>query len=89
MRINLYSEELTEDVQLIEKADDVGEDGSLVTFYGARLYLESSSKMHQSPTDDDRSAVTFWFRGNEIDRVYQILRVLSSTVLTPLAAETI
>ena len=45
--------------------------------------------MHQSPTDDDRSAVTFWFRGNEIDRVYQILRVLSSTVLKSVMAETI
>ena len=40
MRINVYSEELTDDVQLMEKADVVGEDGSLVTFCGARLYLE-------------------------------------------------
>ena len=54
MRVNIYAEELTTEVEVIEKHVDTK------TFYGIRLYLESSNKLHQTPTDDDRSAVTFW-----------------------------
>lgn len=67
MRVNVYSEELTDDIVLIEKRDIVGEDGDPVTFYGVRWYLESSPKMHVTPHDDDRSAVTFWFRAEEAE----------------------
>ena len=30
------------------------------TYYGARIYLESPSALHDTPGDDDRSAITFW-----------------------------
>jgi len=62
MRINVYSEEMTDDAAWVEKTDVLGEDGSRVTFYGIRFFLESSPKMHVTEFDDDRSAITFWHR---------------------------
>ena len=57
MRINVYAEEITSDVEAFEKADIGGR-----TMFGLRVYLKSHPDMspphHQ---DDDRSAVTFWF----------------------------
>jgi hypothetical protein len=64
MRVHIYDEELTGDVELITKNDVIGEDGEPTTFYGVRFYLESSDKLHQTEHDDDRSAVTFWYRDN-------------------------
>jgi hypothetical protein len=55
MRINVYSQELTDEVLLIEKASNTG-----VTYHAAQLVLHSSPMLHHPPQDDDRSAVTFW-----------------------------
>ena len=55
MRINVYSQELTDEVILIEKSSNTG-----VTYHAAQLVLHSSSRLHHPPEDDDRSAVTFW-----------------------------
>jgi hypothetical protein len=55
MRINVYSQELTNEVILIGKASNTG-----VTYHAAQLILHSSDKLHHPPQDDDRSAVTFW-----------------------------
>lgn len=55
MRINVYSQELTDEVILIEKASNTG-----VTYHAAQLVLHSSPRLHHPPQDDDRSAVTFW-----------------------------
>jgi hypothetical protein len=55
MRINVYSQELTKDFELVEKESSTG-----VTYYGIRLYLASADELHQEPDDDDRSAITFW-----------------------------
>lgn len=90
MRINVYAEELLNDVEWIKKdVDDECQDcyGSGVepqnhgqgnieylgctmceatgrvnhrTFYGVRMYLASPPELHDSPEDDDRSAITFW-----------------------------
>lgn len=54
MRINIYAEELTNEVEMVKKVTE----GK--TFYGLRLFLESSQLLHQTATDDDRSAITFW-----------------------------
>lgn len=59
MRINVYTEELTEDVCVVSK-EGIGDDGNLRIFHGLRFYLHSPDSLHSSPTDDDRSAVTFW-----------------------------
>lgn len=56
MRINVYSQELTDEVIF-----HVKESNTKVIYYAAQLILHSSSRLHQPPLqDDDRSAVTFW-----------------------------
>lgn len=62
MRINVYEEELTPDVELITKAGVIGADGKPTTFAGVRFWLKGSDDLHHTPDDDDRPAVTFWFR---------------------------
>jgi hypothetical protein len=63
MRVNVYAEEMTDRVEIIEKQID----GTVFT--GCRFYLELPAtvggQQHQGPFihrpgDDDSSAVTFW-----------------------------
>ncbi len=81
MRINIYAEELpamddVRAIQIVTKTADTGR-----TFFGARLVLESSSKLHDDPDDDDRSAVTIWGpRG----KVAALLRALADQMDTPI-----
>jgi hypothetical protein len=63
MRVNIYAEELTSNVELVEKSVEG------VKFRGIRFYLHLPATvdgkqykgpfMHR-PDDDDGSAVTFW-----------------------------
>jgi hypothetical protein len=67
MRVNVYAEELTTEVQMLTTVAATGTE-----FYGIRVFLESSDKLHfgesesteptlhDKPGDDDRSAITFW-----------------------------
>jgi hypothetical protein len=55
MRINVYSQELTDEVQVEEKRSNTG-----LVYTAVRVMLHSSPMLHHPPTDDDRSAVTFW-----------------------------
>lgn len=55
MRINVYSQELTSEVILVEKESNTG-----VVYHAAQLILHSSPLLHHPPQDDDRSAITFW-----------------------------
>jgi len=55
MRINVYSQELTNEVKLIAKESNTG-----ITYHAVQLMLHSSPMLHHPPADDDRSAVTFW-----------------------------
>ena len=55
MRINVYSQELTDEVLLISKESNTG-----IIYHAAQLILHSSPRLHHPPADDDRSAVTFW-----------------------------
>lgn len=55
MRINVYSQELTSEVVLIEKESNTG-----LVYSAVQMILHSSDKLHHPPEDDDRSAVTFW-----------------------------
>ena len=55
MRINVYSQELTDEVKLIEKTSNTG-----ITYSAVQIMLHSSEMLHHPPLDDDRSAVTFW-----------------------------
>ncbi len=54
MRLNIYSEELTERVEKVTK------EANGHTFYGLRFYLKSPPELHHTAEDDDTSAVTFW-----------------------------
>lgn len=61
MRVNVYSQELTNEVQTITKTSDTG-----IVYSAVRLMLHSSPLLHCTPTDDDRSAITFWLpKSNE------------------------
>jgi hypothetical protein len=55
MRINVYSQELTDEINTIEKVSNTG-----LTYSAVQLMLHSSPMLHHPPQDDDRSAVTFW-----------------------------
>jgi len=55
MRINVYSQELTNEVLLLAKESNTG-----LVYHAAQLILHSSKRLHHPPEDDDRSAVTFW-----------------------------
>jgi hypothetical protein len=55
MRINVYSQELTAEVNVVEKVSNTG-----LTYSAVQLMLHSSPMLHHPPADDDRSAVTFW-----------------------------
>jgi hypothetical protein len=71
MRINVYSQELTDEVILVEKPSNTG-----VTYHAAQLILHSSERLHHPPADDDRSAVTFWLpksraRREEMARAFE------------------
>lgn len=63
MRINVYSQELTDEVLTIEKTSNTG-----VTYHAAQLVLHSTEKLHHPPMDDDRSAVTFWLPKSQTRR---------------------
>ena len=55
MRVNVCSQELTAEVQVIEKKSNTG-----LIYSAVQLMLHSSPKLPHPPQDDDRSAVTFW-----------------------------
>lgn len=55
MRINVYSQELTNELKIIEKESNTG-----LVYSAVQMILHSSPLLHHPPADDDRSAVTFW-----------------------------
>lgn len=55
MRINIYSQELTNEVLSVHKTSNTG-----LVYHAAQLILHSSERLHHPPMDDDRSAITFW-----------------------------
>ena len=55
MRINVYSQELTDEVNAVSKKSNTG-----LTYSAVQLMLHSSPMLHHPPEADDRSAVTFW-----------------------------
>lgn len=55
MRINVYSQELADEVETETKVSNTG-----VVYSAVRYILHSSPMLHHPPADDDRSAVTFW-----------------------------
>ena len=60
MRVNIYSQEITSEVNLIEKPSNTG-----IVYSAVQFMLHSSDKLHHPPEDDDRSAITFWLPKSE------------------------
>jgi len=81
MRINVYSEEMGEPVELIQKDGVNGNE----TFYGLRVWLKSPKELldHSTPEDDDRSAITFWARTKAelYDLVIKVNQAISPEML--------
>ena len=55
MRINVYSQELTDEVIPVRKESNTG-----IIYSAVQLVLHSSPRLHHPPLGDDRSAITFW-----------------------------
>lgn len=68
MRVNVYSQEITSEFEVISKQSNTG-----LLYSAVRLILHSSDKLHHPPADDDRSAVTFWLPSNP-DRRAELAR---------------
>ena len=74
MRVNVYSQELTDEVIVIEKKSNTG-----LIYTGIGLILHSSEKLHHPPRDDDRSAVVFWLPKSVKNRA-MFIRGLSAMI---------
>lgn len=64
MRINVYSQELTSEVQVEEKVSNTG-----LTYTAVRIMLHSSKMLHHPPHDDDRSGISFWLPKSKMRRL--------------------
>lgn len=63
MRINVYSQEITSEVLMVEKTSNTG-----LVYSAVQFMLHSSPRLHHPPQDDDRSAVTFWLPKSNVRR---------------------
>ncbi len=60
MRVNVYSQELTDEVITLQKESNTG-----LVYSAVQFILHSSERLHHPPQDDDRSAITFWLPKSE------------------------
>ena len=79
MRVNIYSQELTDEVITVEKVSNTG-----LTYHAAQLILHSSERLHHPPMDDDRSAITFWLpksahRREEMAKAFEAMAAIFRT----------
>lgn len=75
MRVNIYSQELTDEVELVEKPGH----------HGIRLFLHSSELLRHPPEQvDDRSAITIWLPRSEERRTIlaSALHAMARLVMT-------
>lgn len=80
MRINVYSQELTDEVHLISKESNTG-----LVYSAVQLMLRSSPMLHHPPQDDDRSAVTIWLP-KSVERRYALAQALETMANLVLSA---
>lgn len=87
MRVNIYAEEMTERVEIVEKTTKDG------AFTGLRLYLELPVTLYpteapqgvqfrgpfmHSPDDDDSAAITFWGKRSMIPVLKKMIEQLEA-----------
>lgn len=75
MRINVYSQELTNEIVTIEKESNTG-----LIYSAVQIILHSSERLHHPPQDDDRSAVTFWLP-KSVDRREELARTFEQMAI--------
>jgi hypothetical protein len=82
--MNVYSQELTKEVELVSKVADTG-----IRYYGVRLYLASPDILHLTADDDDRSAITFWipnaksFTKDDLAKVFSTMSMMTHDAADP------
>lgn len=93
MRINIYAEEITQHVEIVEKTTLEG------TFTGVRFWLhlpvtledgtQAQGPFIHGPGDDDSSAVTFWGKRDIATAFAKALAMLEArrTPVTPLSPD--
>lgn len=64
MRINIYSQEITNETAVVLK-EGLNSEGAKETFAGIRWFMHSPEILHHTLDDDDRSAVTIWLPRSE------------------------
>lgn len=81
MRINLYSQELNLDPAQVKIVAQQADNG--ITYHGIRLFVHSSNRLHDTPEDDDRSAITFWLpkSGANREALHDVFDEMASLVL--------
>ena len=70
MRVNIYAEEMTGGVEIVEKTIE----GTV--YSGVQFYLESSGPLLHLPGEDDLSAVTFWGKKDLLAVMRKALQLL-------------
>lgn len=80
MRVNVYTEELTRDAEIVTADYVSARTGMPMTNYGLRIYQKSHPDLHFIPgRDDDRTAVTFWC-GADVENIRLFLSDLSASI---------
>lgn len=79
MRVNIYNEELTGEIKVVETKTDTGN-----TYYGVRIFFASPDALHHTKQDDDRSAVTIWVGKQGLAR--QIKKALQPLIVKAIPA---
>lgn len=77
MRVNVYSQELTDEVLSVSKVSNTG-----IEYKAVQFVLHSSPMLHHPPKDDDRSAVTFWLpqSARGLNQFHRVLRAAADLV---------
>lgn len=80
MRVNVYAEEITEEVEIVETTADTGS-----KFIGVRFYLKTHpDQLRPVHPDDDKAGVTFWVKsskeGYRKGDAMQLRRILSAAL---------
>ena len=86
MRVNVYTEELPTGprpmCEIVTAEYTSSRTGKRTENFGLRIFLKSAPELHDTPKDDDRSAVTFWCGPNrEMVRLF-LLALLNDAALS-------
>jgi hypothetical protein len=73
MRVNVYEEEISDNIEFVSTEAKTGK-----IFWGVRIFVKSAPQLHDTPNDDDRSAITFWLHDKK--RALEYFQYLTNTL---------